>query len=305
MTVVYNASLSNELYVGLYNQPPPVSPPFANSYTIAPKGANVYGPSPPTLPLIWLMFFPEKSQDSIPFWRGSVGVHDNLAVDPVTKVVSISHAGLQQDRLDAFKKLFPNLPDIQGLALEEVIRRTVGKWRDGSTASVGNMLPPAPTGDATKREATSPCTYAKVIVVVDALFLAMGAYGLARVFKYAHPSWIEHIAEQLAPHMTEIDKIAMRLANPSNSPLTKAQEVFKIGKLIYTVGLFEAIFKAAMSTLSWWDMVLYGTLGITELTIAFASEGGAVIPIIVADIALAAFFVTDLERMAEACGWTF
>jgi hypothetical protein len=299
MTTIRNVSATANLYGTIWSDPPGDNPGAA--WTLTPGQA--IGPigNPRGLPFNWVLLYPQdKSHNGqqVPWFRGRIGVNDKAAVDVPTQKISITHESISQADLDKVKAMFADNPQVQAVTLEQLHQNTVGLMRDGSNATLAPKrvcpLSALPISD---------CTYAKVMIVVDCAFIAIGLNGLRKLWSNVDRTWIEHIAEVLEPQMTEIDKIFMRLANPKNSFGTKATEIWKVLKLIYTAGMFEAIYKAIVQTLSWWDMLLYAALGLAELTAAFVTDGAEIIAVIAADVALAGFLVSDLAKANQECNW--
>jgi hypothetical protein len=299
MTTVHNLSATAKLFGTIWSDPPPPNPGAA--WQLDP--GQDFGPiaSARGLAFNWCLFYdngPDHNATQQPWWRGRVGASDLATVDPSAHTVSIKHSSFTLADLNRLKALFPENSALQAVTLDDITQQTIGKLRDGSTATLGPDRPAKRSGAI-----ISACHYAEVMLVVDAVFIAMGATGLRKVWNNVDPTWIEHIADVLAPQMTEIERIAMRLSNPATPMLTMAAQVWAIVKLVYTAGLFEAIYKAIMQTLSWWDMILYGVLGLAELTAAFVTDGAEIIVLIVAELALIGFLASDVVKAKDECHW--
>ncbi len=229
-----------------------------------------------------------------PFWKGRIHNEDSAEVDVVTRQVTIQYNSLRQAALTRLQAIFPDDTNLKNLDLATVREQSKDKFHDGRTA--------APGPNPVTRSVVSPCNWAKAMLVVDAIFIVTGGVAIR---SRMNPSWIEKVAEACAPQMVEIEKIAMRLGHPKASLETKAKAAFAIVKLVYTGGLFEAIFRAFLKSLTWWDMVFYGVLGLTEIVAAVATDGTALIALWVSELALVGFIASDFEKAKEECQWTF
>ncbi|MDD5762252.1 MAG: hypothetical protein PHP88_07055 [bacterium] len=201
---------------------------------------------------------------------------------------------LTQKSLDDFKVLFPDDKKLQALTLDELVSYSTGKHPSGLNARRGRE----PKVKELEAELFSPCHIAIAVVVVDCILVVAGAFGLHGKIR---ASAIRKVAKVIEPEMVEIEKIAKVLADPHASNFKKAKAMFSIGKLIYSAGMLGAVFKAIVKSLTWWDMVLYGVAGMAELVAAFATEGAAIIALIVAEIAQVGFVVSDSVKMVNAC----
>lgn len=236
----------------------------------------------------------QQGVDQVAFWRGRIHNGDAVDVLPDASEVRIRHNSITVDNLNNFKKLYEAEHAVQQVTLEQLIQNATALYADGSTAVPSDEPPTNPP-----RGIVTPCNYAKAIIAIDCVFLLTGMIGLRS--KISKP-WIDVVAEALEPQMAEIDKIIMRLAN-AQTATDKAWQIFALGKLIYTGGMFEAIYKAIVGSLTWWDMIFYGVLGLAEIVGAFVTDGADLLPVIVADLALAGFLVSDIEKAKEECGW--
>lgn len=203
--------------------------------------------------------------------------------------INTDYSLLTATNLEKFKAFFPTNKELQAVTIEQVIKHAVALDPSGGTANQKRFL------------GLSDCNYARAIVVLDCLFVIWGAVGLRWKMSKAT---VEEVAGILEPFSAEIDRIASKIADAESSTKDKAKAIFEIGKLIYTGGLFEAIYKAIVKSLTWWDMLLYGTLGLAELTAAFATDGLALIAEITAELALLGFVISDSVKWYEACNPT-
>lgn len=201
---------------------------------------------------------------------------------------------LTQSNLDRFKQLFPEDGRLQALTLDELVRYAAGKDLTGVGAEIV-----APSDRALRSVGpVTDCQIAVAGVVVDCIFVIAGAIGLHGKLP---PSAVEEVARIIEPELSEIEKIVRILADSASSTKMRAKAIFDIGKLIYTAGMLEAVYKAIVNSLTWWDMALYGTLGLAELVAAFATDGVALIALVVAEIAQVGFVISDSVKVVNAC----
>lgn len=198
---------------------------------------------------------------------------------------------LRQVDLDNFKKLFPDDERLQKLTLDDLVKYSQGKDPDGDSAQPSSDPPPP-----SRRGQFSDCAWARGTVVVDVAFLLLGLRSLKNK-RLAVNEAIARGAELTA----DIDHAIKTIGDTSASMFARANAVREIGVLIYSGGLLEPIYKAIVKSLTWWDMVLYGVAGMAEIAAAFLSDGAAVIALIIYDLSLAGFLVTDVVRWMEVC----
>ena len=202
---------------------------------------------------------------------------------------------LTQKNLDKFKTLYPNDKKLQALSLNLLIDYSRGKNQDGSSAQFLARQPGIIPGASL---AISDCQIAIAGVTIDCILVIAGAVGIHGKIP---SSAIEEVAKIIEPEISEIEKIASILADVGASKWDKAKAIFDIGKLIYSGGMLEAIYKAIVNGLTWWDMALYGVIGLAELTAVFLTDGAALAAIIVAEMAQIGFVVSDSVKAANAC----
>lgn len=228
---------------------------------------------------------------------GTWGFSGSLAVNaaaPVPYYGSNTNADLTQANLDKFKAMFPNNPQVQAVTLSQVLQFGAGKPLDGSGATLDPVRAHAPV----KRGVWTECQWECGAVVYDCVCIVTGMIGLKGLLR---PAAQAGVVAAVAPHVAEIEKWAQVLSSAASSGLDKAKAVFAIAKLVWTGGMFEAIWTAITSSLNWWDMILYGVLGLAEITAVFLTDGAATIALIVAEIALIGFLVSDSIKLVNAC----
>jgi hypothetical protein len=202
---------------------------------------------------------------------------------------------LTQANLDRFKALYPEDSKIQALTLEEIIAYSEGKRLDGTDAHVLAQ----PRLETRLGARPTACQLAVAGVVIDCILVIVGAVGLHGRLP---GSAVEEVARVIEPELPEIEKIIAVIADTAASNMDRARAIFKVGALIYSAGMLEAVYKAIVNSLTPWDMALYGTLGMAELVAAFATDGVALAAVIVAELAQVGFVISDSFKVAGACG---
>lgn len=289
MTKVVNKSAAASLFGAVWEVPSSQTPPPA--WELRPGEAQGFGNANGTS--AYFYFFRQGTADphQQPFWQGYIRASYEIDVVPETAQVTAITQVLTPQDLERFKALFPDDQRVQGVTLAELQEHYTKRDFRGNSAE---GLPSAPVG----RGIVSDCTYARAVVVLDALFVATGAYGLAAKM---NPATIAKVAEIAEPVMTELEEAFHTLGDADASTLSKAMAIKDIVHVIWSASLIEAIYKAAVQSLTWWDMVLYGTLGMATLAGAFLTDGAALVAMIVAEIATVAFLVTDAVHAHEVC----
>ena len=199
---------------------------------------------------------------------------------------------LRPDDLKKFKAMFPDDKDLQKVSIDDLIKYSQGKDPDGDTAQPSSDPPPQ-----SQRGQFSDCAWAKGAVVLDVAFLLLGLRSLR------NKNLVLNEAIARGAELTADIEHAMRtIADSSASVFARANAVREIGVLIYSGGLIEPIYKAIMKSLTWWDMVLYGVAGLAEISAAFLTDGAAVIALIIYELSMAGFLVSDVVKAIEVCG---
>jgi len=134
------------------------------------------------------------------------------------------------------------------------------------------------------------------VCIVDVVFLALGLGPLVKKGLF-----LDEAIELGAKVTSNIEHTLATIADSSASMLSRANAVREVLALIWGGGLIEPIYKAIMKSLNWWDMVLYGVAGMAEISAAFLTEGAALIALIIYDLSLAGFLVTDIQKRVEIC----
>jgi len=56
-----------------------------------------------------------------------------------------------------------------------------------------------------------------------------------------------------------------------------------------------------MNSLEWWDMLLYGIIGLGELAGAFLTDGAELIAVITVELAMMGFIASDSVKWFKEC----
>jgi hypothetical protein len=289
MTKVVNKSAAVSLFGTVWAAPPIQTPPPA--WELKPGEARGFG-NPDGMPAYFYLFTQGAAvPNQQPFWQGYIRSSYEIDVIPESASVTAISQVLTQHDLEHFKTLFRDDPRLQGVTLAQLQEHYTTRDFRGNSA-VG--LPSQPVG----RGIVSDCTYARGVVLLDVLFVVTGAYGLATKMNAAT---IAKVAEIAAPVMTELEEYFHTLGDESATTFEKVMAAKGILHVVWSASLVEAIYKAAVQSLTWWDMVLYGSLGIATLAGAILTDGAALVAMIAAEIATVAFLVTDAVHAHEVC----
>ncbi len=292
MAIAINKSTTTPVYGTVWQGPPQKTPQPA--WKLDP-GKTFASSNPNHTPAYWYFFEHDASvPNQEPFYSGYIRSDYEVDVYPETKSVKIVGQFLDQADLDAFKALYPNDPKIQAVTLEELRKRyKPDEYR-------GYNVPP-PSADQNvrrKRGVITDCEYAIGAVVVDSIFVLTGAIGLHGKIPAAA---IEEVAELCKPVMNELEHAVHTLSTASSS-WDKAMAIKDIVHVVWSGSLIEAVYKAIMDSLTWWDMVLYGSLGMATIAAAFLTDGAALVAMIAAEMAQIGFVVSDAVKASQACG---
>jgi hypothetical protein len=198
---------------------------------------------------------------------------------------------LRQTDLENFKKQFPDDEQLQKLSLDDLVKYAQGKDPDGESAEPSSDPQPP-----SRRLEFTDCQWAKGMVVLDVVFLALGWYAIR------NKNLALNEAKALGATLpADIDHALATIADSNSTLFAKANAIREIAVLIYSGGLVEPIYKAIIKSLTWWDMVLYGVAGLAEITAAFLTDGAAVYALYAYEISMAGFFVSDVVKAVQAC----
>ena len=202
---------------------------------------------------------------------------------------------LTQEQLENYKSLFPNDERIQAVTLEELIKNTNGKvdWSNlPLSKEVGNI--PSMADDFS-------CIEAVGFVVFDALCLALGGVGLRADLS---GDVAEAVGNAAKPSLSAIETIIADITAESATITDVAWGVYKILKTIYSAGCLGAVIDAFLTSLSYWQKILYGATALGTIVAAVATDGVAFVGEIVIELATFGFLVDDSIKAVEACNLT-
>ncbi len=230
------------------------------------------------------------------FWSGTLRFRDDVDVNPDTSRLSIPRSKITQKDLDAFKAHMRNDGNIdssiQSVTLDQLILHATTRDHWGNSAIT---LPnPRPA-----RGIATPCQTAVAIFVLDCILVIWGAWGLRAKLS---PAAVEEVAVAIEPVLNDIEHQLNSFSDSSVSTFGKAKVIWNIAMLIKNGGMFEAVYHALYKDLTLLDMVLYGVLGLAELSAAFLTDGAALVAEIVVEVASAAFLINDGLKAVEVCG---
>lgn len=290
MAYVVNKSTTDPLYGSVWEVPAQTTPPPA--WEQAPGVRCGYGDGANGQPAYYYFFHNDSSvANQTPFWEGYIRNSYEVDVDPTTSSVTAITQVLSEDDLTKFKALFPDDTKVQEVTLAQLQEHYTKRNFRGSNAEA---LPSGPV----KKGIVSDCSYARAVVALDILFMATGAYAIASKM---NASTVVKAAQLLEPVMNEMEEAFHTLADPKAKPLKKILAAKNILHVIWSGSLIEPLYKAAVQSLSWWDMVLYGTLGMAAITGALLTDGAALVALWVSEFATIAFLVTDAVHAHEVC----
>lgn len=228
------------------------------------------------------------------FFNGILRSRSNVYVDPEAKQVTVADSGITQADLDSFKGMFPDDTQLQALTLNQLQQYAQQAQQKDPWGKLAQANPnPRPA-----RGIVSECNWQKGMVIFDCFLALFGLWGL---WNKVPRSSIEDIAVSAEAQLSAIENLAGVLGSATASTYDQAKAIFQIANLVYTGGAFEAVYKAIMKSLTWWDMVLYGVLGLAEIAGAFLTDGALIIAEIAAELALFGFIASDVAKMVEAC----
>lgn len=198
------------------------------------------------------------------------------------------------EQLETFKSFYPNLAHVQALTLDNVNTAFEGQPVDWNTVTPAHF---EPSPDVS----IPPCQKAIGFVIFDVISLAVGAVGLR---SSVQPSTVKAMAEAAAPVLSKIETIVAQMGAENASTVDIAWGVFQILKTIYSGGSLGAVFSAFTSSLTWWNMILYGVTGTATIVAAFATDGLALAAEIVVLLATFGFLVSDVVAAVNTCSLT-
>jgi hypothetical protein len=198
------------------------------------------------------------------------------------------------EQLATFKSFYSHIDYVQALKLDDAAQTIKGVPVDWNTATPADF---APTSTTT----LTPCQIAIGWVIFDAICLIIGEVGL---YNSVEESTIEAIAVASTSSLTQIEKIVAQMGAADATLTDMAWGVYQILDLIFNAGSLQAVFDAFTSSLTWWNMLLYGVTGMATIVAAFATEGLAFAAEVVIVLASAGFLARDVVAAINTCGLT-
>ncbi len=202
-------------------------------------------------------------------------------------------SNLTEENLAKFKALYPNNEQIQKVTLDEIKANTKGVKLDGSNVTFNSNA-----SSATLDSKSTSCDIAIASVVVDVFLMVMGTVELRESMPHAV---FEDVAHSVESEKSTIEEMAKIFSDSSASAKDKAKAALKLGTMIYKAGMFKAVFHAIINSLTWWEMLLYGVLGLAEIAAAFLTGGAAEIAAFVGELASTAILVDDADKVIKEC----
>lgn len=197
---------------------------------------------------------------------------------------------ITQRDLDQLKAALPNDARLQSLSLLELLQNadpefSFSKWE----------REPAPE---LLEGSSLECATAIGFVIYDCVALFIGA---SATRGGATEGEAKAIAKAAEPVLSKIEKSCAELAKDSASATDKAWAVWDIIKTIYNGSCLGAVIAAFLSSLTWYNMILYSATALATIVAALATDGAAEIAEIVVQIAAFGFLVSDSVNVGSAC----
>jgi len=114
----------------------------------------------------------------------------------------------------------------------------------------------------------------------------------------------EAVGNAAKPSLSAIETIIADITAESATITDVAWGVYKILKTIYSAGCLGAVIDAFLTSLSYWQKILYGATALGTIVAAVATDGVAFVGEIVIELATFGFLVDDSIKAVEACNLT-
>lgn len=290
--------MTNDVYGYMSSTSPSNPAPSSPIWSVSPGQRVFYSSAPSYLPGYYYFFSQGLSvPNQTPYYAGSIRQNYGVDVNPDTKKVSFIGQYLTERDLLAFKGLHPSNTKIQALTLAELkARYKPNQFRGHNVRAHHDSV-------FVRSNSVTACEYDIGVVVVDCIFALTGAFGLAGKIS---GTAVESVASIVKPVMSEMVEALYTLgtALSKENLISKALAIKNIIHVIWSGSMIEAVYHAIMESLEWWDMVIYGVLGISTIFAAFLTDGAALVAMIAAEIALMGFLISDSVKAVEACDIT-
>lgn len=180
-------------------------------------------------------------------------------------------AHLTQDNYNEFQKHLTADELAKLPTLAQLIAYAQDKPLDGTDATTDTN-----PDDLRKRFPTlSPetdCAIKITVVVVDIILVGIAGFGLKQ--KYVGAG-IRAAAGTMEASQKDFMQLMIIMIDPDRSIKDVVLTALRIIKLVVNLGFLGAVWTAIVSSLTWYDMVLYGVLGIAEVGAIIGTEGVA------------------------------
>jgi hypothetical protein len=214
-------------------------------------------------------------------------------------VTVTQHKTLTQEQWENYKSLFPNDERLQALTLEELIKNTDGGKVDWTKLPMSKEVDvDSPPIVASSSITITECEKAIAFVIFDVICLAVGGVGLRSGVSSED---VEAIAKAAKPVLSELEASIAEIANSGASVTDRAWAVFKILKAIWSGDCLGAVVSAFVSSLSWYDALLYGVTAMATILAFVATDGVALVGEVVIELATFGFLVDDSVKAVNVC----
>lgn len=204
---------------------------------------------------------------------------------------------ITQKQFDDFKALYPHNLQIQALTLTQVLTHAGEipiNWKTLDPLPVNGFM----EGRTAYSLGLTDCQKNVGYVIFDVICLALGAVGLR---SKVNGTTIEAIFYASAPAMSRIELIIADMSRAGTSVKDYATGVLDILKTIYSGGCLGAVISAFLGSLTWWDMILYGTTALATIVAALVTDGIAFVAEVIILLASFGFLASDSAKAVQAC----
>jgi hypothetical protein len=200
---------------------------------------------------------------------------------------------INDHNLGAWKALNPQDKRLQGLILTDLLKNVDETSVDFSSLTFEGRTDGL-LGDGLD------CAESIGFVVFDCVCLFLGA---ATLRASATAEVAEDIAKAAEPVVNQLTQYIRTIGDASSSTYDVAYAVFKVISTIYSGGALGAVMGVFLTSLTWYNAILYGMTAVGTIMAALATDGAAEIGIIVVEIATAGFLISDSVACSKACNY--
>lgn len=201
---------------------------------------------------------------------------------------------LTKEAFASFQASCPDDVKLQALSYEELVKEV------GNEADMENMeavFPKRVPAVQLLEGSTWDCATGVGFVVYDAVCLFLGAGGLRGS---ATESEAKAVGKAVAPVLSEMEGYIKTLGEGGSATDT-AWAIWGIIKTIYNGGCLGAVVSAFLSSLTWYNAILYAATALATIVAALATDGAAEVAAIVIQLATFGFLVSDSVSAYDAC----